>query len=66
VARSWRRLRNEKLHNLYALPDIIRVIKSLRVRWAGNVARMGETRNAYKIFIGKSEGKRLLGRPRRR
>jgi hypothetical protein len=52
----------EKLHNLYILPSIIRM-KSRRMRWAGHVARMGAKRNAYKILVGKPEGKRLLGRP---
>jgi transcription termination factor 2 len=62
----WRKLHNEELHNLYSLPNIIRMIKSRRMRWAGHVARMGETRNAYRILVGKLEGKRPLGRPRRR
>jgi hypothetical protein len=60
------KLHNEELHNLYSSPSIIRTTKSRRIRWAGNVARMGEKRNAYRIFVGKSEGKRPLGRPRRR
>jgi hypothetical protein len=60
VAGSWRRLHSEELHNLYASPNIIRVIKSRRMRWAGHVARMGEMRNAYDILVGKFEGKRLL------
>jgi hypothetical protein len=51
---------------LYFSPNIIRMIKSRRMRWAGHVARMGKTRNAYRILVGKPEGKRLLGRPRRR
>jgi hypothetical protein len=51
---------------LYSSPNIIRMIKSRRMRWAGHVARMGETRNAYRILVGKPEGKRPLGRPRRR
>jgi hypothetical protein len=63
---SWRRLHNEKLHNLYASPNIIRVIKSSGMRCAGHVARMGEMRNAYNISVGKPEGKRPFGRPRRR
>jgi hypothetical protein len=56
----------EELHNLYSSPSIIRIIKSRRMRWAGHVARMGETINAYRILVGKPEGKRPLGRPRRR
>jgi hypothetical protein len=51
---------------LYSSPDIIRQIKSRRMRWAGHVARMGEGRNVYRILVGKPEGKRPLGRPRRR
>jgi hypothetical protein len=57
---------NEDLHNLYSSPSIIRMIKSRRMRWAGHVARMGKKRNAYKILVGKPEGKRPSGRPRRR
>jgi transcription termination factor 2 len=60
------KLQNEELHNLYSSPNIIRMIKSRKMRWAGHVARMGETRNAYRILVGKPEGKRPLGRPRRR
>jgi hypothetical protein len=63
---GWRKLRNEELHNLYGSPSIIRIIKSKRMRWAGTVALMGEKRNAYKISVGKPEGKRPLRRPRRR
>jgi hypothetical protein len=59
-------LHNEELHNLYSSPNIIRMIKSRRIRWAGHVARRGETRTAYRIVVGKPEGKRPLGRPRRR
>jgi hypothetical protein len=66
VAGGWRRLRNEELHNLYGLPNIIRVAKSSRMRWASHVARMRGMRNSYSIFVGKSEGKRPLRRPRRR
>jgi hypothetical protein len=54
---GWRRLHNEELHNFYASPDIIRVIKSRRMRWAGHVARMGELRNAYNILVGNPEVK---------
>jgi len=62
VAGKWRRLYNEKLHNLYASPNIIRAIKSGRMRSEGHVARMGEMRNAYKILVAKLERKRPLGR----
>jgi hypothetical protein len=64
VTRDCRKLHNEELHNLYSSPYIIRMIKSRRMRWAGHVPRMGQTRNAYR-FVGKPEGKRPLGRPRR-
>jgi hypothetical protein len=66
VMGEWRKLYNEELHNLYSWPNIIRMIKSRRMKWAGHVARMGEMRNAYRILVGKPEGKRPLGRPRRR
>jgi hypothetical protein len=66
VTGDWRQLHNEELHNLYSSPNISRRIKSRRLRWAGGVARIGETRNAYRILVGKPEGKRPLGRPRRR
>jgi hypothetical protein len=66
VTGEWRRLHNEELHNLYSSPDIIRQIKSRRMRWAGHVARMGEERNVYKVLMGKPGGKRPLRRPRRR
>jgi hypothetical protein len=61
-----RKLHNEELHNLYSYPDIIRQVKSRRMRWAGYVARMGEERKVYRVLVGKPEGKRPLGRPRRR
>jgi hypothetical protein len=61
-----RKLHNEELHNLYSSQDIIRQVKSRRMRWAGHVARMGEVRKMYKVLVGKPEGKRPLGRPRRR
>jgi hypothetical protein len=64
VMGDWRKLHNEELHNLYSLPNIIRMIKLRRMRWAGHVARMGETRHEYRILVGKPEGKRPLGRPR--
>ena len=63
---EWRELHNEELHELYCLPNIIRVIKSRRMRWAGNVVRMGEKRGVYRVLVGKPEGKRTLGRPRHR
>jgi hypothetical protein len=66
VTGGWRKLHNEELHNLYSSPNIIRIIKSRRMRWAEHVARMGEKRNVYRLLVGKPEGKRLLGRPRRR
>jgi hypothetical protein len=66
VMGEWRKLHSGVLHKLYSSPDIIRQIKSRRMRWAGHVARMGEGRNVYRVFVGNSEGKRPLGRPRRR
>jgi hypothetical protein len=66
VTREWRKLQNKELHDLYSSPSIIRIIKSRRMRWAGLVARMGEKRNAYRLLMGTPEGKRPLGRPRRR
>jgi hypothetical protein len=66
VIGGWRKLHNEELHGLYSTPSIITVIQSRRMRWAGHVARMGEVRNAYSILVGKPEGRRPLGRPRRR
>jgi hypothetical protein len=61
-----RKLHNEELHCLYSSPSIVRVIKARRMRWAGHVARMGEVRGAYNILVGRSEGRRPLGRPRHR
>jgi hypothetical protein len=61
-----RKLHNEELRDLYSSPSIIRIIKSRRMRWAGHVARMGAKKNAYRLLVGKPEGKRPLGRPRRR
>jgi hypothetical protein len=66
VTGEWRRLHNKELYALYSSPNIIRVMKSRRLRWAGHVARMGERRGAYRALVGKSEGRRPLGRPRHR
>jgi hypothetical protein len=63
---SWRKLHNDELHGLYSSPNIVRVIKARRLRWAGHVACMGEEGGVYRILVGKPEGKRPLGRPRRR
>jgi hypothetical protein len=64
VTKEWIRLHNEKLHNLYSSPNITLVIKSRTVRWQVHVACTGERRDAYRVLVGKSEGKRPLGRPR--
>jgi hypothetical protein len=66
VMREWRKLHNGELHNLYSSPHIVRQIKSRRLRWAGHVARMGEGRNVYRVLVGKPEGKRTLGKYKRR
>jgi hypothetical protein len=66
VTGEWRKLHNEELNNLYSSPNIVRVIKSRRMGWAGHVARMGEGRGMYRVFVGKPEGRRQLGRPRHR
>jgi hypothetical protein len=64
VTGEWRRLHNETLNDLYSSPNIVRVIKSRRMRWAGHVACVGEERGAYRVLVGKPGGKRPLGRPR--
>jgi len=66
VTGEWRKLHNEELNNLYSSPNIVRVLKSRRMRWAGHVARMGERRSVYRVLVGKPEGRRPLGRPRHR
>jgi hypothetical protein len=65
VMKEWRKLHNEQLRHLGSLPSVIRTVKARRLRWVGHVARMGEKRNTYRL-VGKPEGKRPLGRPRRR
>jgi len=66
VTGEWRKLHNEELNDLYPLPNIMRVVKLRRMRWAGHVARMREDRGVHRVLVGKPEGKRPLGRPRRR
>ena len=66
VTGEWRRVHNEELNDLYSSLNIVRVIKSRRMRWAGHVARMGEERVVYRVLVGKLEGRRPLGRPRHR
>jgi len=66
VTREWRKLHNEELNNLYSSRNIVRVIKSRRMKWAGYVARMGEGIGVYRVLVGKPERMRPLGRPRRR
>jgi hypothetical protein len=66
VIGGWRKLHNEELHNLYSSPSIIRMIKSRRMRWRGHAAGMEQKRNAYRILMGKREGRGPLGRHRRR
>jgi hypothetical protein len=63
---SWRKLHNDELHSLYSSPNIVRVIKSRRIQWEGHVARKREGRGVYRVLVGRPEGKRPLGRPRRR
>jgi len=64
VIGEWRKLHNEELNTLYSSPNIVRVIKSRRIRWAGYVARVGERKGVYRVLMGKPEGKRPLARPR--
>jgi hypothetical protein len=66
VTGDWRKLHNEELYAFYSSASIIRMIKSRSMRWAGHIAHMGAKMNAYRILVGKPEGKRPLGRPRRR
>jgi hypothetical protein len=66
VIGGWMKLHNEELRDLYSSPSIIRIMKSKKIRWAVHVARMGKKRNAYSLLVGKPEGKKPLGRPRRR
>jgi hypothetical protein len=66
VTEGWRKLHNEELNNLSCSPNTVRVIKSRRMKWAGHVSRMGERRGVRRVLVGKPEGKRPLGRPRRR
>ena len=61
---EWRKQHDEELNDLYSLPNIVRVVKSRRIRWAGHVARTGEYRGVHRVLVGKPEGKRPLGRPR--
>jgi len=64
VTGEWRKPHNEELNDLYSLPNIVRVVKSRRMRWAGHVAGMGEDRGVHRVLVGKPGGKRPLGRPR--
>jgi len=64
VMGEWKILHNNELNDLYSSPNIVRVIKSRRMRWAGHVGRMGEERGVYRVLVGKPEGKRPVGRPR--
>jgi hypothetical protein len=63
---SWRKMHNDELHSLYSSLNVVRVIKSRRMRWTGHVARMGEGRGVYRVLVGMPEGRRPLGRPRRK
>ena len=66
VTGEWKKLHNEELSDLYSLPNVVRVVKSRRTRWAGHVARMGEVRGVHRVLVGKPEERRPLVRPRRR
>jgi hypothetical protein len=66
VTGEWRKLHNEELHDLYSSPNVVKVMKARRMKWGWHVARMGEKRNAYRLLVEKPEGRRPLGRPRRR
>jgi hypothetical protein len=66
VTGEWIKLHNEELNDLYSTPNVVRVIKSRIMRWAGHVARMGNSKDVYRDLVGKPEGKRPLERPRRR
>jgi len=66
VTREWRKLHNEELNDLYSSPNIVRVLKYRRTRWAEHVARMGRRRGVYRVLVGNPKGKRPLWRPRRR
>jgi hypothetical protein len=66
VTGEWIKLHNEELIDLYSLPNIVRVVKSRRMRWAGHVAHMRQDRGVYRVLVGKPEGKRPIGRPRHR
>ena len=64
VTGEWRKLHNHELSDLYSLPNIVRVVKSRRMKWTGHVAHMGKGRDVHRVLVGKPEGKRSLGRPR--
>ena len=66
VTGEWRKLHDEELSDQYSLSNIVRVVKSRRMRWVGHVARVGEGRGVHRVLVGKPEGKRPLGTPRRR
>jgi hypothetical protein len=66
VTGEWRKLHNKELNDMYSLPNIVRVVKSRRMRWAGHVVRMWEEKGVHRVLVGKREGKRPLGIPRRR